>query len=209
MKQTLADVEASINRFISEARMCAEGQCGFAAMLTAFPVILGVSEAVSGKQTNDALFKWFMSQMDDRDSWILLPESVTFEEADVGEKLSHIRDSLAHQFSLPLDVVMVNSIAEVKDMPGRDSDKYFVGTREFVDAIQRTVGKIVESHPDAVLDPHPRDVRGAASRVPLTGDARSTSGSSAGEVISSASVSQFTSPVHDRGKTVRADDGAT
>jgi hypothetical protein len=189
MKQTLADAEDSINRFISEARMCAERECGFAAMLTAFPVILGVSEAVSREKTNDALFKWFVSQMDDRDSWILLPESVTFEEADVGEKLSDIRDSLAHQFSLPLDVTMVNGIAEVKDVSGRDSDKYFVGTREFVDAVRRTVGKIVESHPDAVLDPHPRGVdRGAANRVLLPGGEPSTSGSSAGGVISSASL---------------------
>ena len=154
MGQKLADAKESIDRFLYEARKCAESEYGFAAMLVVFSVILGVSEAVSRKRRNDDLFEWFVSQMSDKESWILLPEFEKFEEDTIGEKLSDIRNALAHQFSLPVDVVMVNSISEVRWVSKREDHRYYIGTREFVEAVRRTVDKIVKSHPSVVLDPY-------------------------------------------------------
>jgi hypothetical protein len=179
MEQVLVDVRDSIHRFLFEAKKCARKQCGFAGMLTAFSVILGVSEAVSGRRGNDALLKWFVSQMDDQGSWILLPESEVFSVAVVGEKLAEIRDSLAHQFSLPFDVFLVNNRRKAQKASRHKRSAYIISTREFIDIVRETVDKIIEASPDVVFDSNPRGIdRGAASRQVATTGAPPLSGSS-------------------------------
>lgn len=195
MPQVLADVRKSVHRFLVEAKKCARKQCGFASMLTAFPVILGVSEAVNGRAPNDTLFKWFVSRMDDQDSWIVLPESATFSETAVGQKLADVRDSLAHQFSLPSDVALVNDRRKARKAHMLRRHAYIISTREFVDAVRNTVGRIIEANPNTAFDPKsPRDIsRGAADRRVLVAGVPPVSGSSTGGVISSASVQTMVS----------------
>lgn len=190
MAQLLADTKHSIDRFLDEAKTCAEKECGFAAMLTAFSVILGVAEAVKGPVGAEVLLEWFVSQMDDATSWLVLPDSLSFTEAGIGKKLKETRHSLSHQFSLPSDVVLVNSIVQVRGRRERNPGKYFIGTQEFAAAVRSTVDKIVESSGGAAFDPDPRGTtRGVADRVRPVAGSPEESGMSASVSMSVTLVS--------------------
>jgi len=208
MMQVLTDAKDSIDRFLLEAKMCAQKEYGFASMLTTFSVILGVSEAASEQTRNDDLFQWFVSQMDDRDSWLVVPDSETFTESGVGKKLAQIRNSLSHQFSLPSDVMLVNSIAEARIASGQKPDRYYISTQEFVGAVKSAVHRIVECYPKATFDSDQKGIdRRMANRVvastgaPHSPGSSPVSDSSIEDVISSASVSSSSSRVSRKKKS--------
>jgi hypothetical protein len=188
MSLALAETKSCIDRFLLEAEKCAEQEYGFAAMLTVFSVILGVAEAVINRSRNEELFRWFVSQMGDRSSWIVIPDSSSPTAIEIGKKLAQTRDSLSHQFSLPVDLELVNSIQQVELEP--DPPKYYIGTKEFVDAVISTIDKIVQSNGDVEFDSNQRGInRGVANRVVRTGGSPSSSNPSMEGSSSSASVS--------------------
>lgn len=156
MRQTLADISDGLHRFLLEAEKCAEQEYGFAAMLTVFPVMLGIAEAMQGPTSNASLLTWFVSRMDGVGSWMLSPTGTEASPNVVGEKLADIRDSLAHQFSLPSDVVMANCLNDAQQIAEKSPEVYVLATRDIVREVGRTAHRIVEENPRRRFDPHKR-----------------------------------------------------
>ncbi|MGA9349109.1 MAG: hypothetical protein WBW48_09930 [Anaerolineae bacterium] len=155
MTKTLSDAWESIERFILESGRCAGQGCGFAAMLTVFPVILAVSGAVgmvSGLPSIEQLLRAFVSRMVDKTSWLVAPVT-NLSDDDIGAKLAEVRNGLAHQLSLPDDVYLRNTIAEAIDTSKKYPDKYVISTVEFVDVVGRTVRCIIKDNPTVTFDP--------------------------------------------------------
>ncbi|MFQ5811620.1 MAG: hypothetical protein ACE5I2_00270 [Anaerolineae bacterium] len=170
-RRTLSDAQRSIERFICEARECAKQELGFAAMSTVFPVILAVSEAVNPSlEKNKNLLGAFVSRMVDKTSWLVAPMT-NLSNDDIATKLADVRDSLAHQLSLPDDVYLTNTSAEAKDLSKKHPNKYIISTVEFVDVVERTIRRIIQAHPAVVFDPRPRTrtPRAPADRVIFPG----------------------------------------
>lgn len=167
MSQRLSDVRSSIDRFVYEAEKCAKKEYGFAALLTIFPVILAVSEAIKPGRDNKDLVRNLLAQMDDKTSWVILPRSASkLSDYDLAKKLTEIRDSLAHQLSLPSDVVLANNRSEARGIAEEHPQMYILSTIEFISAVRQTVQELIEAHPSAILDSHPRvEPRGAADRL--------------------------------------------
>ena len=166
-RRTLSDAQSSIDRFIHEARECAKQELGFAAMSTIFPVMLAVSEAVNpSARTDENLLRAFVSNMIDKTSWLVVPVA-NLSDDDIARKLAQVRNSLAHQLSLPDDVYLTNTHAEAKDLSKKHPNKYIISTVEFVDVVERTIRRIIQAHPAAVFDPSPRTrtPRAPADRV--------------------------------------------
>lgn len=199
--QTLRELEGPVHQFMLEARQCAQAEHGFAALLTLFPVILGVSEAIIVAQskscgvtdpdelkkrtTNPRLFRYFVSVMDNRTPWLVQPRSISQATDGMSMKLAEIRDSLSHQFSLPYDVVMVNSYEQAQASSKNDPNTWFVSAIDMVSAVEQTACEIIESNPDVPFDPLApiRGIdRGAANRyeptlVPRAGETPRTGAS--------------------------------
>ena len=186
----LIDVQkTSIKRFFDEARGCAAKQWGFAAMLTTFPVILSVSEAVYYHQSgsissppNDKdLFKYFAASMADK-TWLVprVPNSSSSDQ-DIAIKLSQTRDGLVHQLSLPNYIGMVNTKTDVKEFFKKNpAAKYVISVVEFVEAAKQTVEQIIQTYPNISFDPNPKgNPRTPADRVILPDG---TSGSAASKL---------------------------
>ena len=82
MPKTLNDVHNSIDRFLTEATECAAKELGFAALLTTFPVIFSVSEAIykrnfpAAKPEDKALLKEFISALVDK-TWLVTRSPAT------------------------------------------------------------------------------------------------------------------------------------
>jgi len=164
MGKNLADTSDSVDRFILEAEQCASQELGFAAMLTVFPVILAVSEAVNPNTSgNERLLEQFVRQMPDKTSWLITPVARPPDNI-IAKKLVDVRDSLAHQLSLPLDVHLVNTNTDARQLSRGNPDKYVISTAGFVDAAKQTIRKIITSNPNANFDPHPRTSRSSALR---------------------------------------------
>lgn len=171
MSQTLLSASSDIDYFIAEAEECAKQKRGLAAISTIFPVILSVSEAIgrhSGtlvSYDNKSLFENFVRKMDDK-SWLIsrLPQTVLTDE-DIATELSHIRDSLAHQISLPDYVGMINTKSEAKEfLKEHHKTSRVLSVAEFVTAVKATVSEIIKKHPHAVLDSNPQGI----ARLPAT-----------------------------------------
>lgn len=178
MPQTLDSAKNSVDRFLLEAMECAERECGFSAMLTAFSIILGVSEAVYGNHRIEPLIQWFFSKMNDKTSWLILPTTASsHDQNEIGKKLADLRNGLAHEFSMPSDVLLAKNRQSATEKKDQYPDKYIISTKEFLDAVRRTVGEIVKSNPAALLDANPRGKNRATAirledeteSVPLSG----------------------------------------
>jgi len=184
MPQTLTDAKESIDRFLLEAMQCAERDCGFSAMLTGFSVILGVSEAVYGEYGIGPLIRWFFSTMSDKTSWLILPtEASPQNQNEIGKKLADLRNGLAHEFSMPLDVLLAKDIKSATEKKGQYPDKYIIAIKEFLEAVSRTVDGVVGSNPEAGLDANPpRGIdRATATRLEGGTESAPLSGSSGRE----------------------------
>jgi hypothetical protein len=192
-KMTLSgsQTQKSISRFIFEAKECARQELGFAAMQIIFSVILAVSEAINPELRRDEdLFKAFVPEMVKKPIWLIAPEGLLSNE-DIAEKLSDIRNALAHQLSLPRDVCLANTRVDAEEIWKRRPKMYIISTTELVDTIETTVHKLTKANPNAMWDPRPRIPRGPASRVVELLDA-TTSGSFSSFDSTEESVNQST-----------------
>ena len=172
------EVKKSIKHLIHEARICAEtevkintdqekGVLGFAAMLTIFPVMISVSEAISGqrgevnKPIND-----FATRMKNDNRWLITP--LSSPQNIKHDTLVDIRNGLVHAVSLRPRTLLTKNITEAQvywvDGPG----KYdcIIGIKEFIDEVGRTVDRIVNDprysgkdfDPGATKDFEPIDI---------------------------------------------------
>jgi hypothetical protein len=168
--QTLADVRGSVERFLTEASTCAKKECGHSCLLTLFPVMLGLAEAMcKGGGDNKELLTWFISEMSDTASWLVRPSSASPTKESVGEFLKQVRDSLAHQCSLPLNAHLDNNIESAKATSARNPDKYVIGTSDLTQAVRETAIRIIEANPNVVFDPDQKSRgydRGTSNRLP-------------------------------------------
>ena len=162
----LFEAKDDIQCFMDQAREAALEGLGFPAMLTIFPVIEVVSEAIlyetgvipKGKPvSNLCLFRYFIAEMTDRVSWLSAPRSVASPSSNtIADKLADVRNGLAHEGSLPRDVRLVNSRAEGTRENSDHPDKWILSTSEFVNAVATTVDDLVKRYPGACIDPDPR-----------------------------------------------------
>ena len=113
MGTNLSAIRGSVHRFLYEAKKCAEQEYGFAALLTAFPVILSISEALyykgdpSGKKPSDKeLFNIFVELIQNEDkNWLLTRnKNKNIQNDKIVYILNDTRNSLAHQNSLPVNI---------------------------------------------------------------------------------------------------------
>ena len=159
MPQTLGSAKGSIDRFLFEAMECAERESGFSAILTAFSVILGVSEAVYQGDRILPLIKWFFSKMNDKTSWLILPTTAaSHDQNEIGKKLADLRNGLVHEFSMPSGVLLAKNRQSAMEKKDQCPDKYIISIKEFLDVVRKTVDEIVDSNREAVLDANPRGV---------------------------------------------------
>ena len=191
-KRTLSDAQQSIQRFIFEARRCAEQELGFAALSTTFPAALAVTEAVikairasdasrrDERITTKYLMKMFVPFIGDRASWLITP-SASISDDELAIKLADIRDSLAHQLSLPTDVFLTNTSSDIREASRERPDKYVISTVEFINAVEKALQHIIGKHPNVEFDREPRIKRAPANRVHLMRTSGS-SGSSGSEI---------------------------
>ena len=150
--QTLADAQSSIERFLAEASTCAEEQCGFSCLLTVFPVMMGLAEAMRGPSKDAELLTWFVEEMGDIASWLISPTSVASTKS-IGQIVVDIRHGLTHQCSLPPNVVLANSIEEAKLISASIPSKYIISTADLTQAVRETAMSIIEANPDREFDP--------------------------------------------------------
>lgn len=188
MPKSLIKIRDIIDRFISEAEQCANQKLGFAAVLTVFPVILAVSEAVANctgslVDSNDEnlfLFKQFVPQMSDK-TWLISRKStVNISDDNIAAELNHLRNGLAHGLSQPDYMGLINTRSEVKEfLKENPSVKRVVCVVEFVEATKVTVNSLIQSHPAAILDANPKgSPRTPAKRVILSSGTSSSPASS-------------------------------
>lgn len=164
---SLSEAETYISDSINRAKELAQQESGFEAMRESFAVILSVSEAINPKlQGNKNLVSGFVSEMDDKASWLVAPVTSPIDE-DIAAKLTDIRDALDHQISLPNDVVLINDIPQAT---GRPAGVWFISPKAFVVAVERTAYKIIQNNPDATFDPNQlqrtKSPRGLATAYP-------------------------------------------
>lgn len=169
MNMTLGQVHSSIGDFLDHAKECATHGHGFSALLTVFPIIEGVSEALLGGANRPSikdLFQKFIAEMNDKSSWIITPQATHFSDEDLADKLTALRNGLTHEFSLPTDIRLANNKQDAQVLRALHPGACFVCTTEFVCAVEQTVGRIVTSNPSVAFDPRPPSSvsRGAAER---------------------------------------------
>jgi len=152
-------VRTTIDEFLLQAKRCAQKGHAEAALLTVFPVIMCVSEAIGGGETlgTRGLFQAFVREMNDWSSWIIPPTSGTFSEGAIAEKLADLRNALTHELSKPSGILWLQRTAYARDLfPDGHPEWYLLGVVEFIAAVKKTVDKLIQSHPDATFDPKPR-----------------------------------------------------
>lgn len=182
MNMTLGQVQSNIERFLQDAKECARHEYGFSALLTVFPIIEGVSEALLGahRPTINTLFQTFVAEMDDKSSWITTRQTVHFSDDDLAGILTAIRNGLTHMFSLPTNVLLANNMLVAQVLCAQHPGAYLICTTEFVCAVEQTVCRIVKSNPNVAFDPEPPQSvsRGAADRhlLPVAGTVLPASG---------------------------------
>lgn len=187
MTQLLKDSELKIIRFIEEALISLDHECGFPAMLTILSVILAISESIfpsDRKIPDKELMSFFITKMDDK-SWLTKNENVETTDEELSDILIRTRDGLAHQISLPLGVILVEDLSLIYDSNIEDYD-YIIAVRELIYSVRQTIYNIIndEEYSTKSIDGKfselypPRGVAGQVRIVRSSGTI--TSGSAAG-----------------------------
>ena len=162
---TLIDATRSLDRFIVEAKECAQREMGFAAMLTIFPVMLSVSEVETPEENMRPLIRSFVSRVDDYRSW-LLHEGTNLNTEDLITLIYELRNGLAHNASTPEGVYLVKSINGLDATQEECRGKKLVGIIEFIRTIEMYVQIMIAERRGAVYDPNRRgSPRGPAERT--------------------------------------------
>jgi hypothetical protein len=177
MARPLGDVQEHIEGFISAAAECASRGNGFSALLTVFPVILSVAEAVyfsrlpkpppSAKVDDIDLFKLFVPEMQDY-SWLTRRGGKQLSPEAIADDLCRIRNDLSHQLSMPPHILLVNTIADARKRlsEGTSPGVHIIAVVEFVVAAGATARLLIDRHTVIAFDPNPKRTRGPAKGTP-------------------------------------------
>ena len=166
---TLWDAQGSINRFVYEARECAARQLGFACLSTLFSVVLAVGEAIHpGRANDEQLVEVFVMAMSDKSSWLATGSPPPSDSA-LAKQLVGVRNAMAHELSLPFNVLLANSNEEAVLISAANPGKAVISTAGLTQAVGETAEDLVRKYPAALFDPLPRlGPRGPADRLDAT-----------------------------------------
>lgn len=174
MIETFKRAKPSVRRFAREARQCANEDLGFAAMLSPFPLVLSLAEAIA--KTNNtgmnegSLFSFIVERMPDPSGWMLKPKGGDFTTGTIALKLRTVRDGLTHQMSVPEDVILATTRRRANILARAKPSKYIIITTHFVAAARNTALRLIEEYPEVRFDPWSENwSRGAANRTTLQG----------------------------------------
>jgi hypothetical protein len=146
MSVTLKESKVSIISFIQEAEKCLENDCGFPAMLTAFSVMLAVSEAVLGKSpkneryTEGELISSFIDKMHSK-NWFKSHQSISTDDEIIKEKLCAIRHGLSHQLSMPDDIFLIQNAQDLENLAVANV-AYSISVEDFLQSIKCTIEEL-------------------------------------------------------------------
>ncbi len=146
-----ASVKNAVKDFVSEARACVEQNLGLAAILTIFSVIFAVVESVIHEDDHEKLFRYFVDQMDDTPSWLLSPKIPKLSNDKIVDLLTEIRNSLAHQCSLPKNVALKNTVKQTSP----SKFKYTITLKTFIDEAEKALSQIINDNPQAIFELSP------------------------------------------------------
>ena len=143
MAQLLKDSEEKINRFLDEAQISLDNECGFPAMLMIFSVMLAVSEAIHPKRkmSDKDLISLFVSKMKYK-NWFIHTTRPTFTDDELTEILSDSRDGLSHQISLPFGVILVKDINVIARFTIKGYN-CIIAVNELIYSVRKTIKDII------------------------------------------------------------------
>lgn len=161
MTKSLQDAEKPLSLFIAEARKCVENDCGFAAMLTIFPVVFSVTESVharSGLRCNDKdAHEYFAhSTMFWKFPWLKCKLPTDMDDVDpylTARILIDTYVALWH-IALPKGVCLIgwrNNWQEVFDTT--PNINYAILVSSYIDAVEEWTQALIKIHGEATFDP--------------------------------------------------------
>lgn len=154
-------VKKSISHLIREARICAGtkseingefGVLGFSAMLTIFPVINSISEAILNDRNIERTISYFVREMGSSASWPIKSPSCSYTDESV---IIRVRNGLVHAMSLPLRILLTKNNADAKTFINSNPNKYdcVIGIEQFIDQVEQTAYRIVNENSGIDFDP--------------------------------------------------------
>jgi len=146
----IKQAEKSIKRFIIEAKKCSKEELGFSSLLTAFPIMLCVAEAIIGTKTDKELISWFIDKCKAKNKWIKKEGNDVLTNDEVFELITGVRNGLVHELSLPTNVVLVGRInRNIK----RINELIYIDIVSFIDDLQKTTIELIQKYPNSMIDP--------------------------------------------------------
>jgi hypothetical protein len=174
MTVKLSDVKASAERFFIEAKFCAINELGFSALLTTFPIIISVSEAILAHKnpsknnfSEHNLFKFFVPHIKNK-SWLIPYDSTSaMTDGKLTEILRQTRNGLTHQLSQPINVFLANNITEGILWSQKTKKEYTICVKEFVNEIEATVEILINKYTNVKFDSlyNKENTRGPSNRI--------------------------------------------
>lgn len=160
MPTSLKEANHLISRFLEEAEKCLDFECGYPAMMTVFSVILAVSEAILGKSSKikryseEELINNFVDKMSDK-AWFIANGASPRDDEIIRRHLYEIRNGLSHQLSLPNDILLIGSAADLGEKTVLNV-AYIVSVEGFLRSVRRTIEDLAnnDEYSSRTMDPN-------------------------------------------------------
>lgn len=154
-------VKSSIRHLVREARTCVatelqvDGEIrvlGFAAMLTIFPVMNSISEAILQTRRIDDIIPHFVKEMRNASSWLIRSPSYPDTDESI---IINVRNGLVHAMSLPPEILLTKNSTDAKAYMDKSGGKYhcIICIEQFIDDVEQTANRLVEDNPEIDFDP--------------------------------------------------------
>ena len=154
-------VKKSISHLVREARICAATELemngeirvlGFAAMLTIFPVMNSISEAILETRRIEDIIPHFVKEMSNSSSWLIRSPSCSDSDESV---IKNVRNGLVHAMSLPPQILLTKNSTDARTYMDENPGKYdcIIGIEQFIDDVERTANRLVNDNPEIDFDP--------------------------------------------------------
>ncbi len=154
-------VKKSITHLVVEARKCAATELeisgvkrvlGFAAMLTIFPIMNSISEAIRKTRRIEDIIPHFVKAMSNSSSWLIKSPSCSDTDKSV---ILNIRNGLVHAMSLPPRIHLAKNSNDAKVIMNENVGKNYciIDIEQFLDDVEQTAIRLVNDNPELNLDP--------------------------------------------------------
>lgn len=174
MGKKLSDVKVDFDKYIDQAKKCAEHGFGFAAMMMSFAIILSICEALvvdkegKGKKSIKKLIEKFVENLPETkgESWLIGTDVEKLTDDNLVDILRYIRDGLMHQMSMPPGVYLANNKEGAKEFNNEQPGMFVISTIDFVKQVDDTIVGLIAKNLDVIFDPQhrfPRDLASAFS----------------------------------------------